>query len=256
MTHIDLNADMGESFGSWRKGDDEALLQVVTSANVACGFHAGDPSVMASTCRQAARNGVCVGAHVSYRDLAGFGRHFIDVDPARLRDEITYQLSTIIGVGRVHGAEVKYVKPHGALYNAIVHHAEQADAVVSAIKDVNEALGVDLALLGLPGALVLKIARQQGLRTLREAFADRAYNPDGTLVSRRQPGSVLHDPAEVAARVVGLVTRGVVSAIDGKPVRVEAESICVHGDSPGAVEMAKEIRRALTDAGVELRAAA
>ncbi|MSS44971.1 LamB/YcsF family protein [Cutibacterium sp. WCA-380-WT-3A] len=256
MATVDLNADMGESFGSWQMGDDEALLGIVTSANVACGFHAGDAVVMGRTCTAAVEHGVCIGAHVSYRDLAGFGRNFVDVDPGRLRDEVIYQLSALRGVAEVHGAEVRYVKPHGALYNTIVHHEVQAKAVVEAISAVNAASSTDLALLGLPGALVLDLAEQQGIRTLREAFADRAYNPDGTLVPRRHEGSVLHNPDEVAERVVTLVTRGVVSAIDGTEVAIKADSVCVHGDTPGAVSMAAAVRDRLAAAGVELQAAA
>ncbi|MDO4412776.1 LamB/YcsF family protein [Cutibacterium sp.] len=256
MATVDLNADMGESFGSWSMGDDESLLGIVTSANVACGFHAGDAVVMGRTCKAAAEHGVCVGAHVSYRDLAGFGRNFVDVDPGRLRDEIIYQLSALRGVAAVHGASVRYVKPHGALYNAIVHHEAQARAVVEAIVAVNRATDDDLAILGLPGALVLDLAEQNGVRALREAFADRAYNPDGTLVSRRQEGSVLHDPDVVGERVVKLVTQGTVTAIDGTEVRIQADSVCVHGDAPGAVAMATSVRDRLAAAGVDLRAAA
>ena len=199
---------------------------------------------------------MCIGAHVSYRDLAGFGRNFIDVAPGRLRDEVIYQLSALRGVAAVHGASVRYVKPHGALYNTIVHHRAQAKAVVEAIDAVNSAAGADMAILGLPGALVLDLAEQQGVRTLSEAFADRAYNPDGTLVSRRQEGSVLHDPGEVAERVVTLVTQGSITAIDGTEVPIKADSVCVHGDTPGAVAMATAVRDRLASAGVELRAAA
>ena len=176
--------------------------------------------------------------------------------PGRLRDEVIYQLSALRGVAAVHGASVRYVKPHGALYNTIVHHRAQAKAVVEAIDAVNSAAGADMAILGLPGALVLDLAEQQGVRTLSEAFADRAYNPDGTLVSRRQEGSVLHDPGEVAERVVTLVTQGSITAIDGTEVPIKADSVCVHGDTPGAVAMATAVRDRLASAGVELRAAA
>ncbi|KKB11145.1 LamB/YcsF family protein, partial [Devosia chinhatensis] len=188
---------------------------------------------------------------VSYRDLAGFGRNFIDVDPGRLRDEVIYQLSALRGIAAVHGASVRYVKPHGALYNTIVHHQAQAKAVVEAIDAENSATGADMAILGLPGALVLDLAEQQGVRTLREVFADRAYNPDGTLVSRRQEGSVLHDPGEVAERVVTLVTQGSVTAIDGTKVPIKADSVCVHGDTPGAVAMATAVRDRLASTGIE-----
>ncbi|WP_394276176.1 LamB/YcsF family protein [Luteococcus sp.] len=252
-TTVDLNADMGESFGAWTMGDDRALLDVVTSANIACGFHAGDPTVLTRTCRMAAKRGVGIGAHVSYRDLAGFGRSFIDLPPAQLRDELVYQLAAITGVAATVGAHVGYVKPHGALYNAIVHHQAQAEAVVEALVTINKTLDRPLALLGLPGALVLDLAEQAGLRAVREAFADRAYTAEGTLVSRRQEGAVLHDADEVARRMVQLVRTGSVTSIDGQPVQVQADSICVHGDSPGAVAMAKAVREALEADGIALR---
>ena len=245
---IDLNADLGESFGPWSMGDDDALLQVVTSANVACGFHAGDPAVMHRTCELAAERGVAVGAHVSYRDLAGFGRRFIDVHPEELFVDVLYQIAALRGVAEATGVRVSYVKPHGALYNAIVHHEDQARAVVRAC----EVTG--LALLGLPGSLALGLAEEAGVQTRREAFADRAYTPHGTLVPRGDHGAVLHDATEVADRMVRLATSGVVHAIDGTEVRVEAESICVHGDSPGAVAMATAVKAALTRSGVEVRA--
>ncbi len=245
---VDLNSDVGESFGRWQLGDDEAVLGLVTSANVACGFHAGDARTLRRTCAVAAREGVVVGAQVGYRDLAGFGRRFIDVDPVELADDVIYQIGALDALARVEGIRVRYVKPHGALYNAIVHHEAQAQAVVDAVR----AYDPDLPLMGLPGSAVLAAADRAGLRTVREAFADRAYTPDGTLVSRREPGAVLHDPAEVARRVVQMVTEGSLSALDGTTVAVEADSICVHGDSPGAVEMAGRVRSELEAAGVEL----
>ncbi|MGA9748752.1 MAG: 5-oxoprolinase subunit PxpA [Nocardioides sp.] len=245
---VDLNSDVGESFGRWQLGDDEAVLGLVTSANVACGFHAGDARTLRQTCAVAAREGVVVGAQVGYRDLAGFGRRFIDVDPVELADDVIYQIGALDALARVEGIRVRYVKPHGALYNAIVHHEAQAQAVVDAVR----AYDPDLPLMGLPGSAVLAAADRAGLRTVREAFADRAYTPDGTLVSRREPGAVLHDPAEVARRVVQMVTEGSLSALDGTTVAVEADSICVHGDSPGAVEMAGRVRSELEAAGVEL----
>ncbi|MEL4504150.1 5-oxoprolinase subunit PxpA [Luteococcus sp. H138] len=253
MRTIDLNADMGESFGQWRMGDDRALLDVVTSANVACGFHAGDPLVLAETLQLAAERDVVVGAHVSYRDLAGFGRSFIDVDPGQLRAELVYQLAAITGVARTVGARVAYVKPHGALYNTIVHHQGQATAVVEAVQVINQTLESPLAILGLPGALVLELAEQAGIATAREAFADRGYTPEGRLVSRREPGAVLHDADEVARRMVELVTTGSLTAVDGSRVQIQADSICVHGDSPGAVAMARAVRVALDQAGITLK---
>ena len=214
MTQIDLNSDVGESFGRWTLGDDAALMPLITSANVACGFHAGDPSTLRRTCAAAAEHGVAVGAQVGYRDLAGFGRRFIDIEPAELTDDVIYQIGALQALATASGTTVRYVKPHGALYNAIVHHREQAAAVVEAVRAVDPTL----PLLGLPGSAVLELADAAGLRTVREAFADRAYTPEGTLVSRRQPGAVLHDPEQVAARMVRLVTDGVITAVDGNDV--------------------------------------
>lgn len=250
MTTIDLNSDVGESFGRWELGDDEAVLGLVTSANVACGFHAGDPTTLRTTCRLAVAGGVAVGAQVGYRDLAGFGRRFIDVEPRHLADDVLYQVGALDALARAEGGAVAYVKPHGALYNTVVHHEEQAQAVVDAVV----ALDPSLPVLGLPGSALLRRAEAAGLRTVREAFADRAYTPEGTLVSRREPGAVLHDPEEVAARVVRLVTEGVLQAVDGSDVAVSADSVCVHGDSPGAVAMARAVRTRLEAAGVRLRA--
>ncbi len=246
---IDLNADVGESFGAWVLGDDEAVLGVVTSANVACGFHAGDPLTLRRACRYAASRGVAVGAQVGYRDLAGFGRRFIDVRPEELEAEIVYQTGALDALARIEGTRVSYVKPHGALYNAVVDHEEQAAAVVAAVRAVDPSL----PLLGLPGSALLRRAGEAGLRAVPEAFADRAYAPDGRLVPRSEPGAVLHDPHEVAARTVRLVLDGVVTAVDGSDVAVAAESVCIHGDTPGAVAMAVAVRTALESAGVQLR---
>jgi UPF0271 protein len=245
-----LNADLGEGFGRWRLGDDEALLDAITSANVACGFHAGDPSILRRVCARAAQLGVAVGAQVGYRDLAGFGRRFIDYDPTELADDVIYQIGALEALARVAGTRVAYVKPHGALYNATVHHAEQARAVVEAVRAYDPALPV----LGLPGSHLLAAAEAAGLRAVREAFADRGYTPQGTLVPRSEVGAVLSDPDVVAGRVVQLVTEGTVVAVDGSTVSVEADSVCVHGDSPGAVAMATAVRDALGGRGVDLRA--
>ncbi|MGH3342499.1 MAG: LamB/YcsF family protein [Carbonactinosporaceae bacterium] len=247
-THIDVNADLGESFGRWRLGDDDAMLDVVTSANVACGFHAGDPSVLRAACERAAERGVVVGAQGGYRDLAGFGRRFIDVDPPELTNDVIYQIGALEAFCKVAGTRVAYVKPHGALYNAIVHHEAQAAAVAEAVSRYDPALPV----LGLPGSVWLAAARDRGLTAVPEAFADRAYTPQGTLVSRRAAGAVLHDPAAVAERCVAMATRGEVVATDGTVVAVQADSICVHGDSPNAVTMARAVRQALAEAGVEV----
>ena len=249
---LDLNADLGESFGAWRMGDDAALLDVVTSANVACGFHAGDPSVLLATCRAASERGVVVGAHVAYRDLENFGRVFVDVEPRRLYADVLYQLAAIAGVARVAGARLAYVKPHGALYNAIAHHEAQAEAVVRAVADFSGVHG-PLALLGLPGTLSLRLAETSGLRAVGEAFADRAYAPDGSLVPRRERHAVLTDVDEVVARAVRFAREGTFAASDGSEVHVAASSLCVHGDTRDAVAIARTVRAALEASGVEVK---
>lgn len=249
MAVIDLNSDLGESFGAWTLGDDAAMLDLVTSANVAGGFHAGDPATLLRTCRDAAERSVRIGAQVGYRDLAGFGRRFIDVSEADLTADVIYQIGALDALARTAGSSVTYVKPHGALYNAIVHHRDQARAVVAAVRAVNPSLPV----LGLPGSVFLEEAAAAGLRTVTEAFADRAYTPEGTLVPRTQPGAVVHDPDTVAARVLQLVTSGTIEAIDGTRITVPAETICVHGDTPAAVEMAMAIRKLLDDEKIHVK---
>ncbi|MHA6786004.1 LamB/YcsF family protein [Pseudonocardia saturnea] len=250
MTVIDLNSDLGESFGRWTLGDDDAMLDLVTSANVACGFHAGDATTLRRTCAAAAARGVVVGAQVGYRDLAGFGRRFVDMDPGELADDVVYQLGALDGMCRVAGTAVRYLKPHGALYNAVVHHTAQARAVVDAVR----AYDVALPVLGLPGSELLRAAEAAGLRAVPEFFVDRGYTAEGTLAPRSEPGALLHDADEVAERVRRLLTDGVVRAVDGTDVAVRAESACVHGDSPGAVEMAAAVRAALEADGVRLAA--
>ncbi|NEK86528.1 LamB/YcsF family protein [Blastococcus saxobsidens] len=247
---VDLNADLGEGFGVWRLGDDEALLGVVTSANVACGFHAGDPLTMRRVCAAAATSGVALGAQVAYRDLAGFGRRFLDVAPAELTADVLYQLAALDGIARTAGSRVSYLKPHGALYNAVVHHEQQARAVVDAVT----AYDPGLAVLGLPGSAVLRLAADAGLRTVAEGFADRGYTPEGTLVPRNAAGAVVHDPAEVAERAVRMAADGIVVAVDGSRVAVEVESVCVHGDTPGAVDLARSVRSSLESAGLTVAA--
>jgi len=246
MTTIDLNSDLGEGFGIWTLGDDDALLGVVTSANVACGFHAGDPSTMRRVCATAAACGVAVGAHVGYRDLAGFGRRSIDVDPGELADEVVYQLAALDGFCRLAGTRVRYVKPHGALYNRTVDDADQAGAVVEAVR----AYDPDLPVLGLPGSELLATAEAAGMWAVPEAFADRGYAPDGTLVPRSQPDAIVTDPDRVAARAVAMAVDGTVTAVDGSTVAVDARSLCLHGDTPGAAVLARRVRAALVDAGV------
>jgi UPF0271 protein len=248
VTTIDLNVDIAEGFGVWRIADDDALLTVVSSANVACGFHAGDPGTMRRACVTAVKHGVAIGAQVSYRDLAGFGRRFIDVPPNDLTDDVLYQMSALQGIAAVSGGRMTYVKPHGALYNAIVTNETQAAAVVEAVRQFDATLPV----LGLPGSRWLALAEEAGLETVPEAFADRAYTPSGTLVSRREPGSVLSDPEVVAERAVRFVTEGTVVAIDGSVVPAPARSICVHSDTPGALELVKAVRSGLVAAGVRV----
>jgi UPF0271 protein len=247
---VDLNADLGESFGVWKLGDDEAMLDVVTSANVACGFHAGDPALLLRTCRAAAARNVRIGAQVSYRDLAGFGRRFIDVTPEDLTADVMYQIGALQVMAKVAGSAVSYVKPHGALYNTIVNNHGQARAVAEAVHAVDPTLPV----LGLSGSVFFAEAQRLGLRTVPEAFADRAYRPDGQLVSRRMRNAVLHDTAEIADRVASMVAAGRVVAVDGSTIPITVESICVHGDSPGAVQIAEAVRERLVADGVELKA--
>jgi len=246
---IDLNADLGEGFGVWRLGDDDALLGVVSSANVACGFHAGDPLTMRRVCGRAAAAGVAVGAQVSYRDLAGFGRRFIDIEPAELAADVLYQLAALDGIARAAGTRVSYVKPHGALYNAAVTHEGQAQAVVDAVLAFDRRLPV----LGLPGSALLRSAEAAGMRPVAEGFADRGYTPEGRLVPRREPGALVEDPAAVAERAVRMATDGVVVAVDGTALLMPVESVCVHGDTPGAADLARAVRTALTAAGVGVR---
>jgi len=245
---VDLNADLGEGFGVWTLGDDEAMLDLVTSANIACGFHAGDAATLARTCRSAADRGVRIGAQVSYRDQGGFGRRFIDVPPDELTADVIYQIGALQALAQVAGSTLSYVKPHGALYNSIVEHRDQARAVAAAV----HALDPGLAVLGLNGSVFFSEARRLGLTTVPEAFADRAYRPDGQLVSRREHNAVLRDPDEIADRVMSMVTAGRVTAIDGSTVPIAVQSICVHGDSPGAVQIACAVRNRLTAEGVHL----
>jgi UPF0271 protein len=247
---IDLNADLGEGFGVWRLGDDDAMLDVVTSANVACGFHAGDPAGLARTCRAAADRGVRIGAQVSYRDLAGFGRRYIDMNAEDLTADVMYQIGALQALAAAAGSSVGYVKPHGALYNTIVTDRGQADAVAATVHAVDPGLPV----LGLADSEFFAAATELGLRTVPEAFADRAYRPDGQLVSRREPAAVLHDVDRIADRVAAMVGHGSVDAVDGSEILITVESVCVHGDSPGAVQIASAVRDRLTADGVVLRA--
>ncbi|KSV62126.1 LamB/YcsF family protein [Sinorhizobium sp. Sb3] len=249
MTAIDLNSDLGESYGAWGMGDDAAMLAIVSSANVACGFHAGDPLGILKTVRAAAEKGVSVGAHVSYPDRVGFGRRDMDVTSAELTADVIYQIGALKGVAAAAGVAVSYVKPHGALYNRIAHDPKQGQAVIDGIR----AIDPDLVLMGLAGAPILELARKSGLRTVAEAFADRAYTLDGQLVSRREPGAVLHDTGVIARRMLQLAHEGSLEAIDGSTIKIDAQSICVHGDSPDAVAIARAIRQAFETDGITVR---
>lgn len=250
MPTIDLNSDLGESFGQWRMGDDAAMLDIVTSANVACGFHAGDPAGILRTLKAAKAKGVTIGAHVAYPDLVGFGRRNMDVASDELTADVIYQIGALQALAHAAGTQVRYVKPHGALYNTIAHDKRQALAVIEAIRAVDP----NLVLVALAGSSLIELARNEGLTCIAEAFADRAYTPQGTLVSRREAGAVLHNAEQVAQRMLRLVESGTVEAIDGSITRIEAESICVHGDSPGAIQMAREVRQLLEQSGVSLQA--
>lgn len=245
---MDLNSDLGESFGAWSMGDDAAMLDIVSSANVACGFHAGDAAGILSTLKAAKARGVVVGAHVAYRDLAGFGRRNMDVASSDLVADVIYQIGALQGLAQAAGTTVKYVKPHGALYNTIAQDRRQATDVINAILAIDSSL----VLMALAGSPLIGWARDAGLSVVAEAFADRAYTPSGALVSRREVGAVLHDEALIAQRMLTLVREGVIEAVDGSMVRVEADSICVHGDSPGAVAIARKIRQRFESEGVQI----
>ncbi|MEM9041377.1 MAG: 5-oxoprolinase subunit PxpA [Actinomycetota bacterium] len=249
MRSIDLNADLGESYGVWRLGDDEALLDIVTSANVACGFHAGDPSTIRRTCESAVERGVAIGAQVSYPDLLGFGRRHLAMSPIDLRDAVIQQIGTLEAFARVAGGAVTHLKPHGALYHTVIADSDAAAAVVQATVEA----APSLTMLGAPGSALLAAARAASLPVAEEAFADRAYLADGRLVGRDRPGAVLHDADVIAARVVEMVVEGRVASVDGGTVEVRPESVCVHGDTADAVAIAGRIRDELDRAGVEVR---
>jgi len=250
VVSVDLNADLAEGFGVWGLGDDAAMLDIVTSANLACGFHAGNPVGLARTCYAAAHRGVRIGAQVGYFDLAGFGRRQIEVAPAELTADVIYQIGALQALARAAGSVLGYVKPHGALYNTIVAHREQARAVAEAVCAVDPRLPV----LGLAGSVFFEEADRLGLRTVAEAFADRAYRPDGKLLPRNENGAILQDPEQIAHRVLTMVESGTVIAVDGTVVPIEVESVCVHGDSPGSVGIAAAVRDRLLSGGVGLAA--
>ena len=248
MASIDLNSDLGENSVERVVSDDAAMLEIVTSANVSCGFHAGSAEGIRDTLAAAAANGVVIGAHPSYRDRENFGRTPQNPDSRTLQAETEYQLGALVALAGAVGARIAYVKPHGALYNTIARDERQARAVVAGIRSVDPGL----VMLGLASGVALEVAAREGLRVAAEAFADRGYLADGSLVPRSQPGAVLHDAAAVARRMVRFAETGLIEAVDGTDVRVDAQSICVHGDSEGAVAMAAETRRMLVDAGIEI----
>jgi 5-oxoprolinase (ATP-hydrolysing) subunit A len=246
---IDLNSDVGETFGAWPMGNDVDLMPSVTSANVACGFHAGDPTTMRRTVRLARQHGVAIGAHPGFPDLIGFGRREIKTTPQDVEDFVLYQVAAIAGVAAAEGLHLQHVKPHGALYNMACRDRGLADAIARAVVALNR----ELILFGLPNSELLRAGEAAGLRVAAEAFADRAYESDGSLASRHKPGSVIHDRASVVARAIRMVKDRTVVALDGSTIAFESETICLHGDTEGAAELARAIRRGLEEAGVSVR---
>lgn len=245
---VDLSADLGEGFGAYTMGDDAALLEILTSANLACGFHAGDPRIMDATVRGCVRAGVAVGAHPSFPDLVGFGRRAMDLTADEVRTDVLYQVGALSAFTAYHGARLAHVAPHGRLGNLVATRADYAEAVADAIAGVDPSLIV----LAQDGELS-RAARERGLRVAIVGIADRAYRPDGTLVPRGTPGAVLHDPSEIADRTVRMVTEGVIATVGGDDLPVAADTILLHGDNPGAVDLARRIRRDLIGAGVEIK---
>jgi UPF0271 protein len=243
---IDLNSDLGESFGPWKMGADEALMSSITSANIACGFHAGDPSVMRRTIALAKTHGVAVGAHPGFSDLVGFGRREMHVSPEEIEDLVLYQVAAIAGVAAAEGARLQHVKAHGALYNMAARDASLAAAIARAVA----AFDRSLILLGLPNSPLLTEGEKAGLPVAAEIFADRTYEADGSLTSRRIPGSVVHDPAQVVDRAVQMVKSGTVVARNGAAIALKADTMCLHGDTPGSADLARRIRAALEASGV------
>jgi UPF0271 protein len=246
---VDLNSDVGESFGAYTIGHDAAVLASVTSANVACGFHAGDPGVMRATVAIARQHGVAVGAHPGFPDLVGFGRRELQATPREVEDFVVYQVGALAAVAAVQGVRLQHVKPHGALFNMAVRDASLADAIARGTAAVYRSL----IFFGLPGSELIRAGERAGLRTACEVFADRAYEPAGTLVSRRRPDAIVHDPEAVVARVVRMAAERTVVAVDGTVVPLEVDTICVHGDTPGAAHLAARIRQALEAAGVRVK---
>jgi len=248
VVRIDLNADVGESYGAYRYGDDEGVFPFVSSANIACGFHAGDPGVMRSTVQLAGRHGVAIGAHPGFQDLLGFGRREMHLSPSEVENLVAYQVGALAGIAAAEGARLSHVKPHGALYNMAARDAALADAIVRAV------VGVDpsLVLFGLSGSQLIAAGDRARLRVASEVFADRGYRPDGSLAPRGTPDAVVTDAAEVARRAVGMASGQTVTAVDGTSVSVKADTVCIHGDTPGAAALARAVRDALVVAGIEI----
>ncbi len=248
---MDINCDMGESFGAYKLGLDDEVIKYITSANIACGYHAGDPLVMERTVSLAKDHGVSVGAHPGFPDLLGFGRRNLDATLAEIKGYVTYQIGALQAFARVHDVRVEHVKPHGALYLMAVEDEKISEAIVEAIASLDKGL-IFVALAGSKGEKMTKIGERIGLRVAYEAFPDRAYTPEGTLVSRRQPGAVIKDPDLVAQRALVMATEGKVVAIDGTEIPFNTQTLCVHGDTPGAVNLVKKIRETLNQAGVDV----
>jgi UPF0271 protein len=248
-SYLDLNSDVGESFGPYVIGETATLMSQITSANVACGFHAGDPRIMQATVALARQHGVGVGAHVGYHDLVGFGRRAIAASPEEIATDVLYQIGALFAFSQAAGVPLRHVKAHGALYNQAERDRTVAEALVEGIRQ----FGSPLTVVATGGSAMVSAAAEAGLPVAREAFADRAYRGDGTLAPRTMPGSVLADPELVAERAVRLATRGLVETIDGREIEVPCDTLCLHGDTPGATALAKRVRSALESAGVELR---
>jgi len=246
---IDLNSDLGESFGPWPMGNDSALMDSISSANIACGFHAGDPGTMRATIALAREKGVAIGAHPGFQDLVGFGRREIRTSPAEVADLVLYQVSALAGMAAAQGVKLQHVKPHGALYNMACKDRPLAEAIAIAVASLDRAL----ILFGLPNSELLRAGEGAGLPVAAEVFADRAYDPDGSLTSRAKPGSVIHDTRQVVERAIKMVKDQTVIAIDGSSIALRADTICLHGDTPGAAEHARAVRAGLQDAGITVQ---
>jgi 5-oxoprolinase (ATP-hydrolysing) subunit A len=247
---IDLNSDLGESFGPWPMGQDDALMDSISSANVACGFHAGDPGAMRATIALARAKGVALGAHPGFQDLVGFGRREVKATPREVEDLVLYQVAALAGMAAAQGAALQHVKAHGALYNMACRERALAEAIAKAVASIDRSL----ILFGLPGSELLRAGQAAGLTVAAEVFADRSYDPDGSLTSRLKPGSVIHDTAKVVARAITMARDKRVVAVDGSTITLQADTMCLHGDTPGAAALAGEIRRGLESAGVRIAA--